>query len=50
MFTVLQDLSFSFSVVLFSGLSTLACTFVSGTAQTLELACTLLLLTEKQKI
>jgi hypothetical protein len=50
MLTELQDLSFSFSGVLFSGLSSLACTFMSSMAQTLELARTLLLLPVKQKI
>jgi hypothetical protein len=49
MFTGLQNLSFSFSGVLLSGLTSLACTFMSSTTQTLELACTFLLLTEKQK-
>jgi hypothetical protein len=48
MFTGLQDLSLSFSGVLFSGLSSPPCTFMSGMAQTLELACILLLFTEKR--
>jgi hypothetical protein len=49
MFTGLQNLSFSFSGVLLSGLTSLACTFMSSATQTLELACTFLLLTEKIK-
>jgi len=49
MFTGLQNLSFSFSGVLLSGSTSLASTFMSSTTQTLELACTFLLLTEKQK-
>jgi len=49
MFTGLENLSFSFSGVLLSGLTSLAGTFMSSTTQTLELACTFLLLTEIHK-